>query len=162
MIRILSQYVNYRARFAAANKNLKQERIDNILRDIWFQLQVMLFGNLTYVTLVLLRTDVKNYSLDIILYPLFAKAHELMVDGCHIDTCFPPIMSFIATVLFYKQWQQMFTEKDDKRKHIGYARKSMCNHFQQMPEHTEKMYDGFIRRVDDRIYHSALNKTTAL
>lgn len=114
-----------------------------------------------YIIMVLLRTDAKDYPLDVVLYPLFEKAHELMLRGRHKRQSFPEILLFILTVLFYKHWQLMFTEREDRRKHIGVARVSITKYFQKMPENVEKKYEGFIRRVDDRIHHSSLYKTTA-
>lgn len=110
----------------------------------------------------MLLTDAKDYPLDVVLYPLFEKAHELMLRGRHRRQLFPDILVFILTVLFYKHWQQMFTEREDKRKHVNIARISISKYFHKMPENLDKMYDGFIRRVDDRIHHSSLYKTTAL
>lgn len=161
IIRILGQYVNFRARITAANKSLVKDQIKEICKDIWLQLEIMLSNNFMYIIMVLLRTDAKDYPLDVVLYPLFEKAHELVLRGRHKRQSFPEILLFILTVLFYKHWQLMFTEREDRRKHIGIAKLSITKYFQKMPENVEKKFEGFIRRVDDRIHHSSLYKTTA-
>lgn len=161
MIRILGLYVNFRARITAANKTLIKDQIREICKDLWLQLETMLSNNFMYIIMVLLRADAKDYPLDVVLYPLFEKAHELMLRGRHKRQMFPEILVFILTVLFYKHWQLMFTEKDDRRRHIGLAKLSICKYFEKMPENIEKKYEGFVRRIDDRIHQSAIYKTTA-
>lgn len=153
--------MNFRARLTAANKSLVKDQIDGICSEIWSQLAVLLYNRLIYIIMVLLRTDAKDYPLDVVLYPLFERTHELMLRGRH-KRVFPEVLLFIITVLFYKHWHQMFTEKEDKRKHVGFARICINKHFQRMPENLEKKFEGFVRRVDDRIYHTSLHKTTAM
>lgn len=161
VIRILGLYVNFRSRITAANKLLVRDQIKDVCKDVWLQLETMLSNNFMYIIMVLLRTDAKDYPLDVVLYPLFEKAHELMLRGRHTRQIFPDILVFILTVLFYKHWQLMFTEKEDRERHVGLAKLSIGRYFQKMPEHLEKKYEGFIRRIDDRIHQSAIYKITA-
>lgn len=155
-------YVNFRSRITAANRTLVKDDIRMICEDVWLQLETILSNNFMRIMMVLLRTDAKDYPLDVVLYPLFEKVHDLML-MCerHMRQIFPKILVFIITVLFYKHWQLMFTEKEDRERHIKLAKLSICKYFQKMPENIEKKYEGFIRRIDDRIHQSAIYKTTA-
>lgn len=114
--------------------------------------------------MVLLRTSSKSYDLAVVLYPLFEKVHELISNGRHKHINIPEILIFIITVLFYKHWLQMFTEKDDKIKHYNFAKKSIIENFTEMPKvpsDLESTYEGFIRRIDDR-FHPSRNYKNAL
>lgn len=160
LIRILGQYINFRSRMTAANKTLGKDETREICKDIWLQLEVMLSNNFIYIILVLLRTDAMDYPLDVVLYHLFEKAHELMLHDQHLNQTFPRILVFIITVLFYKHWLLMFTEKEDRERHIECA-KLTIRKFQKLPNNIEVKYKGFIRRIDDRILQCWLYKTTA-
>lgn len=158
----MSQYVNFRARITSANESLVKDQIDEICNEIWLQLEIMLSNNFMHIIMVLMRTDAKVLKLAVLLYPLFSKAHELMLRGRHKRQSFPEILLFILTVLFYKHWKLMLTTPEDRFKHHNDAKLSINKYFQKMPENVEKKFDGFIRRVDDRIHHSSLYKTTAM
>lgn len=161
IIRILGQYVNFRARKTAANKSLVKDQINDICKELWLQIDAFVGFNVMQVIMVLLRTDAKDYPLDVVLYPLFEKVHELFLRGRYQRQTYPEMLTFIITVLFYKHWQLMFTEKEDRKRHGTTALVSLKKNFSRMPENTEKKFEGFIRRIDDRIHHAFLYKKTA-
>lgn len=162
LIRILAQYVNFRSRLTAANQSLIKDQIKDICKEIWLKLELLLSDKFVYIVMVMLRTDAKDYPLDVILYPLFERTSELMLNGRHKRENFPEILLFIITILFYKHWQLMFTESEDRRRHHRLAHASITKHFQRMPENIERRYEGFVTRIDDRIYQTSLFRRTAL
>lgn len=161
MIRILGQYVNFRARKTAANKLLVRDQIKEICKEIWMQIVGLVGSNFMQIIMVILRTDVKDYPLDVVLYPLCDKIHEVFLRKWHGRKNFPEILTFIIAVLFYKHWLLMFTVKKDRLKHVKRAMNSLDLNFSTMPEDTEGRYGFFIRRVDDRIFHTSKLKRRA-
>lgn len=161
MIRILGDYVNFRAKRGKGAK-VKTE-IDRITEDIWSKLELILSNNFIYIVMVLLRTDAKNYPLDVILHPLFQRAHSLMLNRRHVDEkALPYILLYIVTVLFYKHWTSMCTEKIDIRKHECFAHESIPKYFQRLPKKVEKKYDWLFRLIGDRFDNAADYNWTAL
>ena len=159
MTRILAQYVDFRARMTAANKSLVADQIKEITNELWNHLEMLLNGNFINIVMCLLRTDAKNYPLDVVLYPLFENAHQFMLVGRHKAENPPDVVIAIVTVLFYKHWLLMFTQNDDRRRHITSARASITRFFTKMPKFIDNRYDGLIRRVDDRIHHATIYRT---
>lgn len=150
--RILAQYINFRARKTAANKLLGKEQVLEICQEIWQQIDSFVGSNFVQVIMILLRTDPKDYKLDVVLYPLFDKTHELVLRQQR--QTFPEILIIILAVLFYKHWLQMCTRKEDKEMHTNKALTSLRKNFERMPEKVDKKFIGFIRRVDDRFYQT--------
>lgn len=153
--------MNFRARKTAANKSLVKDQINEICKELWLQIDAFVGSNVMHIIMILLRTDPKDYPLDVVLYPLFEKIHELFLRGRYHRQPFPDILTFIITVLFYKHWLLMFTAKEDRLRHGNIAKASINKNFARMPENTEKKFEGFIRRIDDRIHHTSLYKKTA-
>lgn len=160
ILRILSQYVNFRARSTACNQTLVQSEISKIVEHIWLQMQVLLSSNFMCVVMVLLGTDAKDLPQDHILYPLFEKANEFLSCGVHIQQDFPEILTCILTILFYKHWGLI--SKKDSVKHKRSAKMSLKKYYNRMPDDSTGVYEGFVRRVDDRLYNALFCPRTVL
>lgn len=161
IVRILGVYVNFRAN-QGKDAQTKTE-IDRITENIWSKLELILSNNFIYIVMVLLRTDAKNYPLDVILYPLFQRAHSLMLNRRHVDEkALPYVLLHIVTVLFYKHWKSMCTEMIDIKKHECLAHESITKYFEELPKGIEKKYDRLFRLVGDRFGNAADYNWTAL
>lgn len=160
VIRILGEYVNFRARKTAANKLLVRCQIKEICKEIWMQIFGLVGSNFMQMIMVILRTNVKDYPLDVVLYPLCDKIHETFLRRKHGQNSFPEILTFVIAVLFYKHWILMFTMKKDLRKHVKKATISLDLNFTTMPVDPERRY-SFIRLIDDRIRHTTKMKRKA-
>lgn len=162
LIKILSRYVNFRAHQVAAIQS-RDTRMEEC-NSVWHQINSLLSYDVNYVILLLLRTDVKRDNLHLcrLLYPLFSRVHYLIFQGHHKQLPMPEVLVFIITVLFYKHWTIMLTNVKDKVDHFKSWRICLEKHFVYMPKPMTNIYDGFIRRVDDRFNHASLYGKTAL
>lgn len=153
--KMLGQYVNFRARQIAANKALSQDQINEYCCDIWQHINAFVGASIFFIIMVLLRTDAKNYPLDVVLYPLFKKAHELLLRQQDSRRTFPKVLAIILTVLFYKHWLQMCTTPKDRDKHTQWAKNAIiANRFVRFErEGDSKKFSKFFR-IDDRIFHA--------
>lgn len=155
--KMLGSYVNFRARQTAANKALSQEQINECCCDIWQHVNSFAGSSIFFIIMVLLRTDAKNYPLDVVLHPLFHKAHELLLRQQESRRSFPQVLTIILTVLFYKHWLQMCTTPKDRFEHKRWAKNAInSNHFERferLPKNEMGKFRGFFR-IDDRIYQT--------
>lgn len=152
--RILGQYVNFRARQTAANTLLGKEQVQDICEDIWNKINTFVGPYYTHLIMVMLRTDAKNYPLDVVLYPLFNKTHEVFLRQQRQP--FPQIVTIIVAVLFYKHWLEMCTRKRDRQIHREKACTALKKNFdciKSLTNEEKEKFSGFQRRVDDRFYH---------
>lgn len=155
---ILGQYINFRARKTSTNKNLGNDAIRAQCSEIWQQVHSIVCLNFVQVLMVLLRTDAQNLPLAVLLYPLFDKTHDIIRRKPQQSDMFPECVVIAATVLFYKHWMQMFTAKSDIEEHKKKAWASLKENFTKIPFPLPDKLESFIRRLDDRIYHTYLYK----
>lgn len=163
IIKILSQYVNFCARQVATMRSLSREKIMELCSPVWHQINSLLSGDVNFIILLLLRSDIKkDLRLCKLLYPLFNKAHFFIFCGKHKKLPMPEILVFIITVLFYKHWKTMLTTIKDKMDHYRIWRICIRKHFLHMPKPANMIYNDFIRRVDDQFVNALLYGKTAL
>lgn len=148
--RMLGQYINFRARKTAADIKLGNDEVTEICKEIWQQIDSFVGSNYPQVIMVLLLTHTRNYPLDVVLYPLFDKTHELIQRS--LSPSFPKILVIILAVLFYKHWLQMCTTDVDVKTFTDKAKISL-EKFGLLPFKNDipKKYIGLTRYVDDKI-----------
>lgn len=156
LTRILGQYVNFRARKTAVNKHLKSSQINEICKEVWMQIVGLVGSSFIHVIMVILRTDVQDYPLDVLLYPLCKMIHARLLRETPDN--FPRIIIIIVAVLFYKNWLLMCTQSIDRKRHRNLAKNSLEMNF---PEKIGQLNGDFEcwKRVDDRI-RQAIEKIT--
>lgn len=146
--------MTFRARKTDANKTLQRAQILDICKEIWLQIDSLVGSNLMQIIMVILRTNPRDFGLCVILFPLSKEIHHSILRGRYNQQQFPKILVFIITVLFYKHWLLMMTRQLDIVEHKKLARTSLKKNFGPIPQQTSSIYDGFIRRIDDRINHA--------
>lgn len=156
--RILGQYITFRAKKTAANKLLGSEQVMEICQEIWGQIESFVGPNYAQIIMVLLKTTPDIYSLDVILYHLFNKTHELIIRQQKQPQTLPQVIVIILAVLFYKHWYEMFTTKKDRRVHENKAWLSLKTNFGVLPDDVASELMVFVRSVDDRFHHAFLGK----
>lgn len=157
---LLGRYINFRATLVAANRAIDNDQVQEICDDLWIQIESLAGSNIVYIIMVLLKTDAKNYPLDVVLYKLFEKAHLVMLRNQYSRLPFPRTLTIILTVLFYRHWMQMCTYERDLIKHKRYAKTAINSLFYFHLENLSEthVYFGFLR-IDDRFLQSAHNGT---
>lgn len=106
-------------------------------------------SSFVHVIMVILRTDVKNYPLDVLLYPLCKMIHARLLR--ETPSNFPRLIIIIVAVLFYKNWLRMCTQSIDRKRHKYLGRNSLEMNF---PEKINSQLNGdceYWKRVDDRL-----------
>lgn len=162
--RILGQYITFRAKKTAANRSLGNEQVMEICAEIWNQIDRFVGPNYAQIIMILLLTTPQDYALDVVLYPLFNKTHELILRQQR--QTLPEIIVIILAVLFYRHWIKMCTTKEDTNRHNKKAMTSLQKNFDSDPmfpwfkKEVLPEYMVFVRSVDDRIYHSYSYKET--
>lgn len=133
----------------------------DICKEIWLQIDSLVGSNLMQIIMVILRTNPRDFGLCVILFPLSREIHHSILRRRYNQQPFPEILVFIITVLFYKHWLLMMTRRLDYVEHKKLARTSLKENLGRIPQHTSGIYDGFIRRIDDRINHAHWLKRSA-
>lgn len=157
---MLGRYINFRASQTAANKGLGKKQVMEICNDIWLQIETLVGSSIVHIIMVLLKTDPKNYPLDVVLYPLFQKAHEIVLRKQYLCQPFPKTIRIIVTVLFYKHWLQMCTRQSDTEKHRTFARNAINANFvcfERLDPESKRQMDELLR-INDRFYQAYLYK----
>lgn len=131
-----------------------------ICNDIWLQIETLVGSSIVHIIMVLLKTDPKNYPLDVVLYPLFQKAHEIILRKQYLCQPFPKTIRIILTVLFYKHWLQMFTWPSDTEKHRIFAKNAITANFvrfDRLDASTRNQMDKILR-INDRFIQAYIYK----
>lgn len=150
--------MNFRAAQTAANKALDKKQVMEICNDIWLQIETLVGSSIVHIMMVLLKTDAKNYPLDVVLYPLFQKAHEIILRKQYLSQPFPKTIRIVITLIFYKHWLQMCTRRIDIKKHTNFAENAIDANFtvfDRLDPSTQKKMTCFLR-VSDRFYQAYL------
>lgn len=156
---MLGQYVNFRARKTFADKSISGEGLYEIGDEILHQIKTIVGSNNSKIIMVLLLTKPKQYELDVLLYPIFERTHEMILR--QRDNSFPKFLVVILTVLFYKHWLQMCTTNKDKEEFTKKALQSLKLNFgkyipfqDEIPKKCEVITRGFDDKVKQFMHYS--------